>query len=177
MKGENLTTKAHKVCICVISLPIPFANIFKTWRWDSERHLCGKVKIKEATTLLYLDFLLRFGQVWTHLNGFFIFTHTSNPKLDIGSGSYRHPNFWPDLGPIHPGSGLNLSSGPDYGSTIDNCQYVVLHAYNGFAGSESPERKCDRFVLFTIHLQKNCTMTLSASCLSTSKHWCPYLSH
>ena len=87
--------------------------------WDSERRLCGKVKIKEATMLLYLDFLLRFRQVRTCLNGFFIFTHTSNPKLDVRSGPYHCPNFWLDLGPVPPGSGLNLSLGPDYGST--NC--------------------------------------------------------
>jgi hypothetical protein len=52
----------------------------------------SKSKIKESTALLYLDFLLRFGQVQTHPNGFFIFTPTSNPELDVGSGPYHHPN-------------------------------------------------------------------------------------
>src|ERR1700722_14761953 len=33
--------------------------------WDPERRLCGKVKIKKATTLLYLDFLLRFEPIRT----------------------------------------------------------------------------------------------------------------
>ena len=27
---------------------------------------------------------------------------------------------------------------------FDDCQYVVLHAYNGFAGSESVKMKCGK---------------------------------
>ena len=76
--------------------------------------------------LLYLEFLLRFGQVQTRLNGFFIFTPTSNPELDIGSGPYCHPDPWPDLGPVRPGSGSNQSSGPDYSSTTPNYQRSIV---------------------------------------------------
>ena len=50
----------------------------------------SKAKIKQFTASLYLDFFLRFGQVRTRPNGFFIFTHTSNPELDVGSGPYRY---------------------------------------------------------------------------------------
>ena len=115
----------------------------KTTQFGIPRGACcsstSKVKIKESTTLLYLDFLLRFGQVWTCPNRFFIFTPTLNPELDIGSGPYRHPNLWLDLGPIHPGSGLNLSLGPDYGSTISEISIiwtVAIWSRNMWAGLE-----------------------------------------
>ena len=77
--------------------------------WDSERRLCGKVKIKEATTLLYLDFLLRFGQVRTRPNGFYPYFEPRTgrrvwflppPELltGLGSRSSRKFRFEPEFG-------------------------------------------------------------------------------
>ena len=51
--------------------------------------------------------------------GFFrfdIFSATSNPELNVGFGPCHCP-ILPNLGPVRPGSGSNLSSQPNYGST------------------------------------------------------------
>ena len=83
VEDKRCVSDALLTClICVTKLP---NLVFK--------EAPSKAKIKQFTALLYLDFFLRFGQVRTRPNGFFIFTHTSNLELDVGSGPYRHPNF------------------------------------------------------------------------------------
>jgi hypothetical protein len=66
------------------------------------------------------------GRVRTHLDGFFNPIPNQNSELDDGSGSHDSPNFWLDSGPVLCGSGSNLNSEPNYGSTTFSHRSDVL---------------------------------------------------
>jgi len=88
-------------------------------------------------------------QVRTCPNRFFTFYCCSEPQTEhlVWSPPLRHcPNLWPNLGPICSGSGSNLSSGPDYGSTNLSVSDICHSTDGPFGWTWSDRGQCQHWV-------------------------------